>query len=249
MAGIDSPSAGIFGGAEVFGRNQDIDIASFPEDVVGTVDVNGEYAGFPTSVDPVELFVQSTSQADNGTTATGALTARVAVLRTAASKAYEWVTITLNGTTPVSIGECYRAIFIECLSFGSGGQNAGTITVQDGSANVYATIPIIVGEGLGQSADCVYTVPAGLPIDVRRIRAACATDTSANTACVVSLRVRPFGAGGFVAEKIYTINSQAVADLEFPIPLKLEPLSDVKITVDYVSDNNTAVDVTLDLGP
>lgn len=243
--GIDSPSDGVLGGIQIFGRNADIDTGTVPEDVCGS---GGTYQGFPESLEPVELFVSSANAADD-IAGTGAQRVRVYGLRTATSKRYEILEVDMDGTTQVSLGTWYRLHLSECIQFGSGGQNAGVITIEDGSANIYCLINVIIGEGLGTSGCCVWTVPAGLPVDIRRFRVATGTASSQNTSIVASLRVRKFGTGGFVAEHVVVVNSQAEVDVAFPIPLRVEPLSDIKVTVEDVSDNDSAVDATIFIGP
>lgn len=243
--GIDALSEGVLGGIQIFGRNADIDTGTTPEDVCGT---GGVYQGFPTSLAAVPLTAESTAATD-ALASTGAQRLRVYGMRTATSKSYEILEVDLNGTTQVALGSWYRLHLCEVIQFGSDGQNNGVITVEDGSGNVYCLINVLIGEGLGTSGCCVWTVPAGMAVDIRRVRIACGTASSINTSAQVGIAIRPFGTGGFVLERVFTVNSQAEIDTEFPIPLRLEPLTDVKMTVIDVSDNDTAVDATLHMGP
>lgn len=241
MSGIDALSSGVFGGAEIIGRASGIG-GGAQTDIWAPLN---DYTGFLESTDPVELSVVSNS-ANDASAGSGLQECEVFVLRTIASKSYEKVTVELTGTTQVSIGECYRAIMVRGTRFGSTGSNVGIVRVKrvsDDSNFCY------MEPGFGRSQECVYTVPAGLPVDLRRIRIGCATAGGTSTAIIISIMVRPFQVGGFRAVRTYDITSQTGLNATLPIPLRLEPLSDIKVRTQDVSDASTDIDVTLDFGP
>lgn len=220
MSGIDAPSSGIMGGNDVLGYMAN-GAAGVVRDFWWLAD---DYNGFPTSVDPVELFVSSASANDTAA-GTGLQRVAVDVLRTAASKAYETVEVEMNGLTQVSLGECYRARGATGVRFGSGGTNAGDVTVEDGLANEYS----VIGASFGKAAEAVYTVPAGLPIDIRRVYISTVRSNGTNTAAIVALAIREFGSGGFEFVSTFNVPNQVPFIEEYEIPLRVPPLADVKL--------------------
>ena len=131
-----------------FGRNNDVDTSTTPEDVWGG---GGVYTGFPTgAAENVQVF--SSSASDTGT---------INVL--GLDENYNRVSrsVAMTGTTPVTIpgGTMIR---IHSCSYDAGPGstfNVGVITVRHATttANVFNVIPI----GRSQSADAAYTIPAG----------------------------------------------------------------------------------------
>lgn len=136
-----------------FGKNPDIDIASGFEAVWGG---GGDYTGFnATAAEVVELF--SSDDADNGATATGALTVRIYGLDTNLAEITE--DVTLDGVTKVDTSKSYiRLNRVLVLTAGSTGSNEGTITARQKvtTANIFAVMRI----GNNQTTIAAYTVPA-----------------------------------------------------------------------------------------
>ena len=75
-------------------------------------------------------------------------------------------TVTLNGTTPVSIGEFFRINDVITLS----GNAVGNVTIANGSTT-YARMDA----GTGKNQASIFTVPAGYEFYLYRIDAFCAT--------------------------------------------------------------------------
>lgn len=114
--------------------------------------VAGAYTGFPVGVIQNGMAV-STDAGDTGTL-------YFSYLPTPTSTSYTFATITLNGTTPVSLGvNIWRCNFAYYDSGGDTSFNLGTISIyhQTTTSNVFVTIPI----GLSESQCCAYTVPYG----------------------------------------------------------------------------------------
>jgi len=108
-----------------------------------------------------QLELVSTSAAD-AAAGTGARTVLVSGLN--ASYATVSETVTLNGTTPVAtVNSFYRVNVLTTTTSGSGGKNAGDITLRVVSAGATQGI-IRTGYGFGRSA--VYSVPAGFTLFV-----------------------------------------------------------------------------------
>jgi hypothetical protein len=103
-----------------------------------------------------EITIVSTSQADNGTTATGALSVRINYLDSDLEP--QTTTMVLDGTTPVvSSGlDAYRFDGALVASVGSELDPAGTITItMDGNTQA------IINAGQNESRESGFTVPAG----------------------------------------------------------------------------------------
>lgn len=129
------------------GNNPDIDAA---EDVWSG---GGDY---PWMTAATSLEVVSDSAADAAAGA-GART----VLISGLNAAYQEIstTVTLNGLTPVAVGQqFFRINNVDITSAGSGKINAGNINVRDAGAG---TVRAIVPTGYGTDRQSQFTVPAG----------------------------------------------------------------------------------------
>lgn len=140
-----------------YGRNPAIATGAFEAIWNG----GGLYTGHPTgAAEAMEIF--SSSTADNGATATGALTVTIQHLLDGDKNQMPDVTVTLNGQTPVSLGvQTYsRASRLKVITAGSTGANEGLLTLRHTSttANIFAVMPI----GYNKTMIVAYTVPAGI---------------------------------------------------------------------------------------
>lgn len=134
-----------------YGRNPDID-SGFETLWNG----GGDYTGFDATGEEL-VTVVSTSTADDEV-GTGAQMVVLYGLDVAGVEISEEVI--LDGTTPVDSDLLYwRLHRIKCTNVGSGGVNAGVITVRQKvtTANIFAVLPI----GYGSSMIAAYTIPAG----------------------------------------------------------------------------------------
>ena len=217
-----------------FGRNPDIDTGT-PEDVWFN---GGDYSGFPTGApEEVEVFSASANDTAAGT---GARTVRIQGLLTSDSTEETTEDITLNGTTAVdSVNTWYRVNRVFVLTAGSGGVNAGNITVRHNvtTANVFA----VVAAGIGQTAIAAYTVPAGNEfliesVDIQLVRA----NGSAGSANVV-LFLREFGTGAWRSIRNYEVSTGAPISNQLDVPLVVPPRADLRVRVISVSDSNSVV--------
>ncbi len=223
-----------------FGRNLDIDTGSVPETVWGG---GGLYTGHPTgSPETVELSSDDSADTSAGT---GMRTIRIYGLKTSTSTAYETEDVTLNGTSWVSSAETwYRVNRAVGLTYGSGGTNAGGVTIRHTTttANIFAVVP---ADG-GQTAICCYTIPTGstgylVGGFVRMVRAN-GSPGSANC----SLRIREAGGSGFRAGMLFDVSHSASAQLgQIPGETIFQGGDDVKVRVDDVSDSNTMVNANM----
>lgn len=150
------------------------------------------------------------------------------------------VFVILNGITPVvSTVDAYRCSRGKILLAGSGGENAGEITVTQAvtTANVFCIMPVSANQTL-IAAD---TVPKDSIYLIESIIAGMSISGGTAASAVVSLRIRPKG-GVFNTERIYDLSSQggSVSDDELG-GIPLEEGTDFKLRIDSVSSNNARV--------
>jgi hypothetical protein len=146
------------------GLNNDIDTASVPEDISSE---GGIYAGFPSAAAVTQVLSDSAS--DTGTLF-------YFYLATADDRDYTFGSVTLNGTTPVSLPvNVFRCNFAYYESGGSAA-NVGTITMRFTSSptTIFVTIP----PGFGQSYCSAYSVPKGSSVFIDRVTASVRGATS-----------------------------------------------------------------------
>ncbi|MHA1401533.1 MAG: hypothetical protein ACTSQE_14380 [Candidatus Heimdallarchaeaceae archaeon] len=221
---------------EKFGKNNDIDTGTTPQDIWNG---GGDYTGFPTgSAETMEIF--SSDVNDNGA-GTGARTATIYNLTDDTGAEMPNITVTLNGTTAVSLGAglYYRGgSRIKVITAGTSGINAGTITLRHTTTttNIFAVMPI----GLNQTVISAFTVPLGKTLYINRVKLQMSRLSGAAGSAVVSLRSRKHG-GVFNTSLIPTITNSDSYSFENNGWLKYEERTDVKTRCEDVSDNNTTV--------
>jgi len=136
------------------GLNEDVDAGT--EDVT---ELGATYTGMPViptqAGEALNIVSGSTADAAAGT---GQRTIKIVGLDAAGAPQEE--TVTLNGTTPVVTTTTWLRVYrVYGVAAGSGGTNAGAITVKHNvtTANVFA----VVKAGRSQAMLGVFTVPAG----------------------------------------------------------------------------------------
>lgn len=222
-----------------FGRN--------PSTGTGAEDIwngGGDYTGQPAGAAP-ELVTVVSSSTDDASAGTGARTVSISGLKTSTSTAYESETITLNGTTPVdSVNSWYRVNRLRVLTAGSGGANAGTLTVayKITTANVFAAIPI----GYNQTQVAAWTVPAGSTAWLKRVRIAIARSGGQTGSAEITIRARTVG-GVYRAIRVYEVTTsspvqyEALGGEEFPAG------TDIKVRAESTSNAGTIVEAALEM--
>jgi len=212
-----------------FGANPDIDTGT-AEDVWWD---GGDYTGFPTGA--AETFEVLSDDANDTAAGTGARTVRVYTLD--ANYVEQEIDVTMNGLTGVVTTETgLRAARAKVMTAGSGGTNAGTITVRHSTttSNVFITIPPGAGN---QTLIGATTVPADKEAVLWRIGAGLGVaQTSGNAKLAIWTREE----GGVWHQQRYYIVG-AGRDLEKPIYITLSEKTDFKARVLEVSNNNTEV--------
>ena len=219
-----------------FGRTSGIAAGDTPHDIWNG---SGLYTGFPDVAETMEIFSDS---ADDTLLGTGAQTITIGNLRDIDGNDMPDVIVELNGTTAVSLGsqEYYRSSRTRVKTVGSGGVNAGNITLRHTTttANIFSVMPT----GLCTTTLMAYTVPLGKTLYIRKgvvpLARAIAADGSAN----ISIRVKEHGANKpFVAKRnieITTANPYRFPSAGYFI---VTERSDFKITVESVSSTGSII--------
>lgn len=219
-----------------FGTNSDVDSGSVPEDIW---EGGGTYTGFPDStLETVSVFSASANDASAGT---GAGTIRITGLDTNYEVLQE--TVTLNGVTPVAtVGQFRRVHTATVLTAGSGGVNAGIITVRHTTTTANVFLSILAGRN--QSNCSAYTVPAGYTAYMRSLHAAVIFGTS--TGLEGAIWTRSFG-GAFRSRRPFLISTYyRLMDVIYG-GLVFTEKSDIVLRVTGTSDNNVSVNGGYDL--
>lgn len=220
-----------------FGNNPDIDTATAPEDIWNG---GGTYTGQPTggSAETVDVYSDDVSDTAAGT---GARTIRIEGLDE--NWAAQTEDITMNGTTPVtSTGQWFRVFRAYVLTAGSSEANEGTITVEHTttSANVF----VQMSELAGQTLICAFTVPANMEVLIWEAAASMSRSGGLDGSGHVSLRTRGFE-GAWTARRYSQLTTQGASPIIMGGGILLSEKTDVKVRVEDVSDNNTAVSASL----
>ncbi len=218
-----------------FGTNQDVDTGSDPEDVW----VPGGLYVFPTVAAATTIV---SAGADDAAAGTGARTVVVQGLDGSWMKQSE--TVTLNGTSAVTLTNTYLRVFRAWVATaGSGETNAGALTIAvDGT-----TVAVVPALG-GQTQQAVYTIPndyvEGYLVG---IHASLERGNTARTA-VLRLLTREDG-GAWRVRDLWELSTtgSSTQGIEFPYWVVLQPKTDIVIRCQEVSANDTGISAWFDL--
>ena len=217
-----------------FGKNQDIDTGTTPEDVIS---IGGDKL-FPDAASTISFVSTSASDTDGGI---GINT----VILEGLDVNYEVIseTITLNGITPVVSSLSYlRANRLTGTLSGSSQKAVGIITGTHDEGDI-VQIPI----GDGQSSDCTYTVPAGHVLMIDRFTASLERSGS-GAGAEIHFEIKPFGTNTWQEKADASLAASGTSyiqrdtELWFAIPEK----ADVRIHVSQVATNNTFIAASFD---
>lgn len=221
-----------------FGRNPDIDTSEGFEAVWNG---GGDYTGFnATAAETVEVF---SSDGDDTSAGTGARTVELFGLDGDYLEINE--TVTLNGATAVDTVNTYLRLSRAIVrSAGSGGENAGDITVRQKTttANVFCAVPT----GYNQTMIAAYTVPAGKTAFITSWFACLSRKN--NALSQVKMLMRPLDEVFHVKEEFtvaYTGTSYILREYQVP-KNSITAKTDIKIMAD-TSVNNNGVAAGFDL--
>ena len=212
-----------------FARNSDVDTGTDPEDIWMT---GGTFA--PFADDSTVTVVSASTDDDVG--GTGAR--RLTVYGVDSSYARQNETVTLDGTSAVTLSNSYRLIYRAVVdSAGSGLTNAGALTfTSPGSVTM-----LTVGAGDAQSLTSLWPVATGETAYIKKWRVSVLT-----AAADVTARLFVFNVGGNVwnlkdiLHGRVTGNSNPFSDLTEK-PISVVGPSIVKITIETDTDNTDVV--------
>lgn len=202
---------------------------------VNNADLWSGYAASAVQPEPdtagYALWVESSSLADNGTSATGALTVDVHYLDT--SGAQQTTTATLNGQTPVDTGvsDCMFVNDFHVETVGSGLVAAGNVDCTKGSGG--AVVSRILAAG-NFALSTMRQVPAGKRLYLLGWHgvgvAATAKFSTLRIRSSTHLRDHANAAGVYHFLDVTRVKDFATGWLPFPVPQVMQPLSTIKIT-------------------
>lgn len=207
-----------------------IDVDAGTEDVT---ELGATYTGMPViPTQAGEALNIVSGSANDAAAGTGQRTIKIVGLD--ANGALQSETVTLNGTTPVVTTTTWLRVFRAYgLTAGSGGTNAGVITIKHNvtTANVFATIVA----GRSQAMLGVFTVPAGTEAKVLswggQVYGLSATAAGEG---MLQLMARPTGTNqGWRVLRALVVPAVPTTKIVDTIPgdgLKLSALTDVKIS-------------------
>lgn len=202
-----------------FGYNPDVDTGA-DEDVWSG---GGAYAFYPAAAVSIEVLSSDVNDASAGT---GARTVEITGLD--AEGLIQTKTAVLNGTSVVAVtGTWLRVYDAKVLTVGSGGANAGNITVRQASAGATGCY-IIIGEN--QSAQAIYTVPRNY-IGMLKGGHACVGKTSD---AKIMVQIRNNGIWyNMITHHVY----EGQIALDSCVIAKLQPMTDIRIRCSSTSTN------------
>ena len=188
----------------------------------------------------------SSSDANDTSAGTGARTIQISGLDGSYNEVSE--TIIMNGQTAVTTSNTYlRVNRALVLTAGSGGANAGIIYV--GTGTVTAGVPVnkyttINGDGLNQSLQAFWTVPAGYTAYIYQTNISTGNSSSTPAVLKTILVIRPFG-GVFNTKEVITLtDGNHLQNYNFPI--KVTEKSDIEFRAES-SSPSVSFDVSASL--
>ena len=149
--------------------------------------------------------------------------------------------IILNGTTPVIVTGDFRRVNKAKVVLDGGvgvdGHNLGTITIRQETTpiNIFAEMPIS-----GQTNIACYTVPVGKSMIIKRLYISITRSSGASGSANVVLNSREV-LGSWNGLRSFDIQTGGNVSYTLEGGLTLYEGTDIKLTADSVSDNNTIV--------
>jgi len=201
----------------------------------------GIYTGFPTG-SPETMEIRSSSTSDT-LAGTGARTVTIYNLQDSTGASMPDITVNMSGTSWVSLGAqtYYRGgTRIKVITAGSGGENAGEITLRHTTttANIFA----VMSAGKNQTSIAAYTVPLGYTLLLGRINMSMSRTNGAAGSASVSFRNRPFFTDSvFNSSFSPEISNSAPYTFSNNGYYSFAERTDIKVRCDYASDNNTTI--------
>ena len=219
----------------ISGTNSTVDTGTDPEDVIGS---GGAYAGQPITDAGEVVEILHPNGADNSGS-TGVQAVRIYGLKTATSTEYESEFVTLTGTATDSISTWWRIVEVNGILFGSGGTNAGTITVRNKTttANIFGVMQV----GAGRFQNAVWTAPYGSKTAIRDLLTSITRPAVGTGNAIMTLKIRPSGFTSYLARTSYQLTTAAPIRLFGVTPFVMSPGSDMVLECTEVSASTTSV--------
>jgi hypothetical protein len=155
------------------------------------------------------------------------------------------VYVVTNGVTSVStpLSNYTRCSRVKAIHAGSGGVNAGNITVRQATTttNVYSTMQV----GYGQSTVSATSTPSDKIYLIKSIDVEMARSNGSAGSAVIQFLVRERG-GAWNAKRVYDVTDSVSVNTKFVGGIVVNPMSDIKVRVTSVSDNNTSVEASFE---
>jgi len=220
-----------------YGRLSDIGTSDPPVDLWNG---GGLYTGHPLGApETLEIFSSSPNDTDGGT---GARTVRITKLLNGGKELQDDVIVTLNGTTPVTIGpELYsRCSRMRVVTVGSSGHNEGELTLRHTTttANIFAVMP----SGKSTTVIMADTVPAGKTLFVKKGNITMSRLSGAAGSANVTIRVREDKPDApFIAQRDVEITESSPYLFENSGYFVFQEKCDFKVQIEDVSDNSTTI--------
>jgi hypothetical protein len=139
--------------------------------------------------------------------------------------------VTIGGTGATTFSRVFRARMVDV-------DNTQDVTINQGGS-----IAAKILAGLGQTLMAVYTIPAG-KTGYFMMSHMGSDKASTNTSMTYRIFARPFG-GAFNIKGNFNAAGGQSLDIEYPIPLKFEEKTDIKI--DIVAGQATQISATFDV--
>ena len=218
-----------------FGRNGDLDPGTGPEDIWVS---GGLYTGFPSVFDEFEVVSDNASDNETGS---GARMVLVTGLLNSDFEQMPDIPVFLNGTTPVSIGGLIysRGNRMVVVTAGSNNQNAGNITLR--YKNTPSQIFAVIAPGINQTQVFAVTVPKGKTLVIPRFIIQMARANGSAGSANITVRAKPVLSNVFNAVRNAEITDSQSYQYMSPPAFIVPEMTDIKATVESVSDNNTVV--------
>jgi len=217
-----------------FGKNNDIDTSSVPEDILS---LGGEKL-FPNAASTLSIVSDDANDTDGGT---GINIIKIYGL----NSEYEIIEeeLTMNGITPAVTSNTFlRVTRMYGTLAGTSTRAAGNIIATHNEGNI---AEILAGDG--QSADATYTVPKDHLFMVDRLTASLER-SSTGAAAEIHFEIKSFGSNVWREQADISLSAQGSSfvqrdtELWFPIPEK----TDVRVHVTYVATNNARISGAFD---
>lgn len=223
-----------------FGNNPDVDAATAAEDLWCN---GGDYTGFPTgAAETLDIYSDSANDTAAGT---GLRTVRVHGLD--ANYDSQTLDVSLNGVTHVTTtGYTWsRVHLVHGLTAGSGGVNAGTISIHHTTttANVFTSlIP-----GYSTSFCAVFTVPTGKVALIPRVHVAISNNRASEQEATVGIMTREYGTGCWRLQFPMIVPTSSPAEDDTHGGILVPEKTDIKIRIVDATANNLQVIGRLDI--